>query len=256
MPFQERSAIMKKPLVYAHRGASAYMPENTLAAFKKAIELGADGIELDVHVSSDGHLMVIHDEKVDRTSNGKGLVKEKTFNELKSLDFGSWFSSDYKNEKIPELNEVLDLISQWHGMLNIEVKNGPVFYPGIEKMVIDAVASYNMIKRVIVSSFNHYSLVEIKKLCPGIKTAPLYMEGLYEPWVYAKHMGAGAIHPAFYSIIPEIVSECGKNGIAVNPFTVDQPQYIKMLTIAGVDGIITNVPDIAIKTIKDTISMI
>ncbi len=242
---------MKQPVIFAHRGASAYAPENTMASFRKALEMGADGIELDVHLSSDGHLVVIHDEAVDRTGNGKGRVGDKTLKELKSLDFGSWYSQDFKNERIPELFEVLELLTSRKVILNIEIKNGPVFYPGIEKKVADAVKSYGMLKQVIISSFNHYSLVEIKKISPEIKTAILYMTGLYEPWVYARHVGAEAIHPLFYNIVPEVMKGCMENGIKVNPFTVDRPEHIKSMVLAGVDGIITNVPDVAIKTVKE-----
>lgn len=98
---------MNSPLIIAHRGASKQAPENTMSAFQRALELGADGIELDVHMSADGYLVVIHDETADRTSNSNGLIKDKTLSELKSLDFGSWFSEDFKDEKIPELEEVL-----------------------------------------------------------------------------------------------------------------------------------------------------
>ena len=242
---------MKPPVIIAHRGASTFAPENTMSAFKKAIEQGAGGIELDVQLSVDGNLVVIHDEKLDRTSNGKGLVRDKTLKELQSLDFGSWFSKDFQNERIPILDEVMQLFSSWNGMLNIEIKNGPIFYPGIENKVADTIRRYRMADRTIVSSFNHYSLVEIKRIDPGIKTGVLYMEGLYEPWTYAKHVGAEAIHPLFYNIVPEIMKGCKSNGIIVNPFTVDQPDYIKMIAMAGVDGIITNVPDVALKIIKE-----
>lgn len=242
---------IRAPVIIAHRGASRQAPENTMAAFKRALELGTGGIELDVHLSTDGHLMVTHDEQVDRTSNGKGLVRDKSSGELRELDFGSWFSPEFKDEKIPELEEVLQLIAGWDGLLNIEIKNGPIFYPGIEQAVADAVKKYNISQRTIISSFNHYSLVEIRKLMPEIKTAPLYMAGLYEPWEYARSMGACAIHPLFYNIVPEVMKGCKTNGILVNPFTVDQPEHIKAMISAGVDGIITNVPDIALKIVKE-----
>lgn len=241
---------IKAPVIIAHRGASRQAPENTMAAFRRALELGAGGIELDVHLSADGHLVVTHDEQVDRTSNGKGLVRDKTFGELKALDFGSWFSPEFKDEKIPELEEVLRLIANCDGLLNIEIKNGPIFYPGIEKAVADAVVQYKLTQRTIISSFNHYSLVEIRKINPEIKTAPLYMAGLYEPWEYARKIGACAIHPLFYNIVPEVMKGCKLNSIMVNPFTVDQPEHIKAMVAAGVDGIITNVPDIALNIVN------
>ncbi|HEX2946162.1 MAG TPA: glycerophosphodiester phosphodiesterase [Clostridia bacterium] len=240
-----------KPIIIAHRGASKLAPENTMASFKKALQLGTGGIELDVHLSSDGHLMVTHDEQLERTSNGHGLLKTKTFAELRELDFGSWFSPEFRDEKIPELKEVLELISGWDGLLNIEIKNGPVFYPGIEQAISDILKNYDRVKYTIISSFNHYSLVEIKRINPAIRTAPLYMAGLYEPWEYAKRLGACAIHPLFYNIVPEVMKGCKLNGIMVNPYTVDQPDYIKAMAAAGVDGIITNVPDVALKIIRE-----
>ena len=240
---------IRTPIIIAHRGASKQAPENTMAAFTRALELNAGGLELDVHLSSDGHLVVTHDEEVGRTSNGKGLVKDKTFDELKSLDFGSWFSPKFRGEKIPELKEVLQLIAGWDGLLNIEIKNGPVFYPGIEKAVADEIRKYKLTHRTIISSFNHYSLVEIRKIDPEIKTAPLYAAGIYEPWDYARRLGACAIHPQFYGIAPEIVKGCRLNNIRINPYTVDRPEHIKAIAAAGVDGIITNVPDTALKIV-------
>lgn len=242
---------IKEPVIIAHRGACKLAPENTMAAFTKALELGAGGIETDVHLSADGHLVIIHDEQVDRTSNGKGLVKSMTLEQLKALDFGSWFSPAFKGERIPELDDLLQLLSNWDGLLNIELKNGPVFYPGIEQAVASAVRKYKLTNRTIISSFNHYSLVEIRRIDPEIKIAPLYMAGLYEPWEYARRMGATAIHPLFYNIVPEVMRGCKLNNIMVNPFTVDQPDQIKAMAAAGVDGIITNVPDIALKIIKE-----
>lgn len=250
MPGKGLSSIIK-PIIIAHRGASKLAPENTMAAFKKALQLGAGGIELDVHLSSDGCLMVTHDEQLERTSNGHGLLKTKTFAELRELDFGSWFSPEFKDAKIPELKEVFELISGWDGLLNIEIKNGPVFYPGIEQAVADTLEKFGRVQHTIISSFNHYSLVEIRRINPRIRTAPLYMAGLFEPWEYAKRLGACAIHPLFYNIVPEVMLGCKRNGIMVNPYTIDQPDYIKAMAAAGVDGIITNVPDIALKVIKE-----
>jgi len=242
---------IKEPVIIAHRGASKLAPENTMAAFTKALELGAGGIETDVHLSADGHLVIIHDEQVDRTSNGKGLVKSMTLEQLKSLDFGSWFSPAFKDERIPELEDLLKLLSNWDGLLNIELKNGPVFYPGIEQAVASAIRKYKLTNRTIISSFNHYSLVEIRKVDPEINTAPLYMAGLYEPWEYARKIGAAAIHPLFYNIVPEVIKGCKLHNIMVNPFTVDRPEQIKAVAAAGVDGIITNVPDTALKIVKE-----
>lgn len=242
---------MKRPMIIAHRGASAYAPENTMSAFQKALSMGAEGIELDVQMSRDGHVVVIHDDKIDRTSNGKGFVKDYNLNELKEFDFGSWFGKEFEKEKIPLLEEALDMLKGWIGLLNIEIKNGPTLYPGIEEKVAGLIKKHNFIDQTIVSSFNHYSLVKIKGILPEVRTGILYSEGMYEPWVYAKHVGAYAIHPAYYNIVPEIMEGCIKHGVAVNPFTVDDPDLIRKIAAAGVDGIITNVPDVALNTLSE-----
>jgi glycerophosphoryl diester phosphodiesterase len=238
---------MKKPIIYAHRGASAYAPENTGAAFRKALEMQAGGIELDVHLSKDGHVMVCHDEQVDRVSNGSGLVKDMTLEELKKLDFGSWFGKEFEGEQILTLEEYLELTDRWDGMLNIELKSGVILYEGIEEKVVEILRRYQRIDKSIVSSFNHYSLLTIKKLEPALKTGVLYSAGLVEPWEYARRIGADAVHPLFYSLVPTIIRGCMENGILMNAWTVDQPQYIKALAANGVDGIITNVPDVALE---------
>ena len=177
---------MNKPLIIAHRGASSRAPENTMASFRKAVELGADAIELDVHRSKDGYLMVCHDERVDRTSNGKGYIKDFTLRELKSLDAGRWIGEEFKGERMPLLEEVLELVLKNNILLNIELKNGPIFYEGIERDVINLVKNYGLVDETIISSFNHYSLLQVKGIEPRIKTGILYIAGMVSPWEYAK----------------------------------------------------------------------
>ena len=234
---------MSRPLIYAHRGASSYAPENTFASYKMAIEMEADGIEIDVHKSKDGHLVVCHDEKVDRTTNGKGYIKDLTVEELKLLDAGSWFNESFANERIPLLEEVLKLVKMENILLNIELKNGPVFYENIELDVVNAIRAYGLEEKVIISSFNHYSLVAVKKLEPKIKTGILYIAGMVSPWKYAKSIGSDAIHPLFMTINDEVVKECIENGIMVNPFTVDRESDMILMKNIGVSSIITNRPD-------------
>jgi len=234
---------MEKPIIYAHRGASSQAPENTMAAFVRALELGAGGIELDIHMTKDGHLVVIHDEAIDRTSNGIGKVKDLSLSELLEYDFGSWFSEDFAAERIVTLEQVIALLSDWEGVLNIEIKSGG---EDIESSVLELLDKYQAIEKVIISSFNHYTLVNIKKLNNRIKTGVLFMETLYAPWEYAKRLGACAIHPYYRAINPEIIGECLKNGIDVNVFTVDRVEDIKNFAKASVSGIITNVPDVAL----------
>lgn len=228
---------------FAHRGASGYCPENTMAAFEKAIKLGCDSIETDVHLTADGELVLIHDEKVDRTTNSTGFVKDFTFKELRKLDAGSWYSSSYSKEKIPTAEELLILAKENNISINFELKNGFIFYPKLEEKIIDLIYKFDMQNNTMFSSFNHYSMHKCKEISKEIKTGLLYMEGLYEPHIYCKHVNADAIHPNYSAINEEIIANCNASGILVNPFTVNDENIMKKLISAGVSGIITNYPD-------------
>lgn len=234
---------MDKIQVIAHRGASAISPENTMIAFKRAIEMGVDAIETDVQMTKDGHLVLIHDEQIDRTTNGSGWVKDFTLEQIKRLDAGSWFSSSYGRETIPTLDEFFRLIYPTSLWVNIEIKMGFVFYPGIEEKLIQKIKEYQMENRVIVSSFNHYSIVLIKEIAPEIETAVLFMEGLYEPWNYARHLGSNFLHPYKEVVYTYFMEGAHQAGMKVQPFTVDDKEEMMSMIKMGVDGIMTNVPD-------------
>lgn len=238
---------MQSTKIYAHRGASGYAPENTMAAFSKAVEMGAEGIELDVHLSRDRSLIVMHDEYVNRTSNGNGLIKDMTLKELKRLDCGSWFGEKFAGEQIPELEEVLELLKNWDGILNIEIKDGSDLYPGIERKIIDTVRLFCFEEKVIFSSFNHYSIRDIKSNASYLKAGLLYGEKLYEPWNYAGTVGAEALHPPYFLVDDNMMNCCKANNIAVNTWTVNDEAEMTRLVKLGADGIITNYPDIAVK---------
>ncbi|MGV8146219.1 MAG: glycerophosphodiester phosphodiesterase [Alkaliphilus sp.] len=243
---------MKKSLILAHRGASAYAPENTIIAFKEAIKMGADGFELDVHLSKDGYLIVIHDESVDRTTNGNGFIKDLTLDEIKRLDAGSWYDSKFYKEKVSTLDEVVHLVKDTPLLVNIEIKNGPFFYEGIEQKIVDCVVKYDMQDRVIISSFDHYSVVKIKEINPSIKTGALFVSRTIAPWKYIKKIGADALHPHFISVTSEMVKNCHESNIEIHTYTVNEPEHINYLNKLGVDSIITNFPDRA-KEIVDNL---
>lgn len=228
---------------YAHRGASAYYPENTILSFQKAMEMGCTGIETDVQLTKDGVLVLIHDEMVNRTTNGKGFVKDYTYSELTRLDAGCWMGQEFAGLKIPTAEQLIYLTSEKDIMINFEIKNGIVLYEDIEQKLIDLVSTHKIKHKVILSSFNHYSIAKCNKISKGIDTGVLYMEGLYKPYNYAKTVGANAIHPYFYAVNEQIVKDAKKHKTKINVFTVDDEEYMRAFLDMRVDGIITNYPD-------------
>lgn len=229
-----------KPRIYAHRGASGDAPENTMAAFRLALEQGADGIELDVQMTSDGQLAVIHDETLERTTNGEGWLSAMTYDQLRRLDASSTFPA-YRGEPIPLLSEVLELVRPTGIELNIELKNSILPYPGMEEAAIRLVKEYGLETRTVFSSFNHYSVAKLVRLEPGIEAAILY-EGIYRPAEYAATVGARALHPHRFSVTPEIVREAHLDSLKVRPWTANTPAEWSPLVEAGADAIITNYP--------------
>ncbi len=235
---------MVAPLVFAHRGYSSQAPENTVVAFRAALDVGVDGVELDVQLSSDGELVVIHDESLKRTTNGSGMVCQHTLAELKALDAGSWFAPRFVGVQIPTVGEVLDLLEPRPDLqINIELKTGVIPYPGIEEKVVRTVLEKGFAHRVIISSFNHYTLLVIKALAPQLPIGLLYAANLIRPWDYATTVGAEALHPQHHGISKEMVADCRQAGRRVNVWTVDQEPDLKRCVELGVDGIITNYPE-------------
>ncbi len=234
-----------KTKVWAHRGASAYAPENTIPAFKLAIEMGADGVELDVHMSADNKLVVCHDETVDRTSNGTGRIVDMTCQELKALDFSAKMEG-YQNVRIPTLREVYGLLKPTDLTINVEIKSDVVIYYGIWDELIKLEREMGMQGRILYSSFNHFVLMKMRELDPTAKIGLLYSEGMVDPWVYANYLHADAIHPHYLAAQgPGVIEGCKKNGVAVHPWTCNDKKAMRELADAGVDAIITNYPDVA-----------
>jgi len=232
--------------IIAHRGASAYRPENTLESFELAFEQNADGIELDVHLTKDGHVVVAHDERVDRVANGSGFINDFTLDELKSLNFGKLFP-DFSVCRIPTLEEVYSFIKGTRLTVNVEIKTTELMYPGIAEKLTAIERGCSMRGRVLYSSFNHYTLLEIKQIDPQAQTGLLYQLGLVDPWVYARHVSADAIHPHYkiIALLPETVAKCRENGIMVNAWTPNDPSALTLMFKCGVDAVITDVPDTA-----------
>ena len=242
---------MNRILVWAHRGASGIMPENTLASFQKAAELGADGVELDIQLTKDGELVVIHDETVDRTTDGKGWVKDYTFEEIRKLNACNTFH-DAGTFQIPTMKEVFELLKPTGLTINIELKTGIIDYSGIEEKIVALTHEEGFEDRVIYSSFNHYSIMKIQKLDPKAITAFLYSDGPLDMPEYGKEHHVNALHPALYNLrMPDFMKKCHEYGLDVNVWTVNTEEYAKLCIQAGVNAIITNYPDMVQKVIRE-----
>ncbi|MDF1507560.1 glycerophosphodiester phosphodiesterase [Robertmurraya sp. DFI.2.37] len=238
-------------LIFAHRGYSAKFPENTMKAFREAENAGADGIELDVQLTKDNELVVIHDDKVDRTTNGRGFVKDYSFAELRRLDASYKHKTILKKEPIPSLKEVLAWLQTNQLQCNIEIKSSAESYMKIEEPLIELIREFALTERVIISSFNHYSIVYCYRLAPEIEIAPLYHEGLYMPWVYTRSIKAKGMHPNYRVAPNEIIKASLESGIEVRPYTVNKEQEMRRLFDIGCTAFITDDPVKALKIRKE-----
>ena len=234
-----------RPLILAHRGASRSAPENTLAAFRLAPHLGADGIELDVQLSKDGEVVVIHDSTVDKTTDGHGRVEDLTLAELESLDAGSWYAAEFAGERIPTLARVLQELGP-RLVFNIELKPATLFGDRLAAEVIRLVEDAALVERVIISSFNPLALWRVRRLSPHISTGLLYAPDsplhLRRRWLQPLARPA-ALHPRWDTLDGPGVAAAHRRGLAVRPWTCDDPDGLRRLIGWGVDAIITNVPD-------------
>jgi glycerophosphoryl diester phosphodiesterase len=237
---------LDRPLVLAHRGARAAAPENTLAAFAAAAELGADGVELDVTRCASGEIVVLHDDTVDRTSNGSGPVAALPFYALRELDAGAWFEARFAGQRIPLLSEALDLAGDTGLRVNIEIKGRSWRGDGIEEEIAAMVRQRHQAGRVIISSFNPPALMRMRRAAPALPVALLYAADmplhLARGWArYAVRLGA--MHPHYGMVDAAYVSWAHGRGYRVNPWTVNEPADIERLIGLGVDGIIGDYPE-------------
>lgn len=247
---------VRVPKIWAHRGASGNAPENTIEAFKLAIEMGSDGIELDVQYTRDRRVVVIHDETIDRTSDGHGKVCDFTLTELRTFNFNKTHPEGYDRCLIPTLEEVLMLLKDTKLYLNIELKTGIELYPGIEYEVVNIVSQYGMTDRVIFSSFNHESLKRVKATSPNAKCGMLYRDGITNVVKYAVENRFDAIHPAVINMkYPNLIDECKNQGLNIHTWTVDSKEEIIRMLQYGVNAIITNYPKLARETYESLFQM-
>ena len=232
-------------MIYGHRGASGHAPENTLEAFKLAMDMGADGFELDVHMSADGELVVIHDETVDRTTDGTGFVKDLTLAQLKALDACNGMEK-YRGAKIPTLGEVFDLVRDTNHIVNVEVKTDECFYPQIEEKCLALAKEKGVENRVIYSSFNHYTLMKLRELKPDAKLGMLFGDIMVKPWEYAEQLHVDYLHPMKMNIyVPGFGEGARAAGYGINMWTINDEETMAECLKQDA-GIITNYPDVAI----------
>lgn len=234
-------AADQAPKIYAHRGGAKWAPENTMAAFRKCKENGVYGIELDIQRCKTGELVVIHDEDLKRTTNGTGLIKDTSLSDLNKLDAGSWFGDQFKNERVPLLSDVLKLLDG-KVVLNIEIKNSPVAYPGIEDDLLKVLADYKYPDTIIVSSFDHEVLKRLHEKSSKYAIALLGDPILCDVGQYAKQVGATAWHPYFGSMRKDVIDSAHGASLKVNVWTPNKKPEWEELISQGVDGIVTDDP--------------
>lgn len=243
----------RKVTVTGHCGAAGYAPENTLASIQKAIELGVDRIEIDIHQSKDSIVVVLHDESVDRTTDGRGIIAEMTYNEIRQLDAGLFFSPEFKGEKIPSFEEVLQLVNGQCDLV-IEFKNGNDHYPNIEEHVIELLRKYNAVDWCIVHSFNTNVLVRLHHKIPSLRLHKLFIvQFRYTPFYF--DLGFERFDPLEHPYIEEysineyfgntkIIRDLQGLGKKVNIWTLNDVDRIEAYKNLGVDGIISDYPDL------------
>ena len=237
------------PAVFAHRGVSAQAPENTLVAFQLALDQKVDGIELDVQLSADDQVVVIHNSRIDHTTNGKGAVRKLDFQTLRKFDAGSWFSPEFVGERIPSLDEVLNLVRD-KLILNIELKSSG--FPGdrLPKKVSEVVLHHGLEKKIIFSSFSPWTLLRIKKLLPEVSIGLLMFPGLLGAiarMVFSGSKKYYSHHPHFSSVTPKMLRQAKMKGRKVIAYTVNESEDIRRLFDMGIDGIITDNPELGMK---------
>jgi glycerophosphoryl diester phosphodiesterase len=241
------------PLIFAHRGASAHAPENTLQAFELAIQQGADVIEFDTKLSADGRVILIHDQTVDRTTNGSGRVRDFTLSGLRELDAGSHFSNEFRDEKIPTLEEAIELC-KGRIRFNFELTNYLTPFDELPLRVARLIERYNLQEQVLVSSFHPVPLIRFHRLRPSVPIGFLAIRGaagaLSRSWIGSALVPYQAIHPEKNDVSPALVNRAHRSGKRVHVFTLNSIQDIARVSALNVDGIITDDPMLAHQVIR------
>lgn len=237
-------------LVFGHRGARAYAPMNTLPSFELALAQGADGVELDVRLTRDGEMIIMHNDTVDETTDGEGRVADFTLAELKALDAGAWFGAAFKGARVPTLDEVFEAIGK-RTRINVEIKAEGLRSDGIEQKVANAIRRHGLQRSILVSSFNPLTLRRFRRALPEVPIGYLHAEDI-PPFI--PHLMSGLPHearnPHFTEINARYMQWAKGAGYRVNTWTVNDPARAAALHDLGVDCIITDQPDVILAAVR------
>ncbi len=239
--------------IYCHRGYSGLYPENTMLAFEKAVHTGADGMEIDVHLTKDGEVVIFHDERLERVTDGTGFLRDHTLKELKKLDASGKYRGKVPAQRIPTLEEYLSLVAPTGMITNIEFKTELFEYPGLEEKVLDLLARFSVEDRVIFSSFHGNTLLRLEALAPHIPCGLLLQNKVKAPGAGAmiRDLGLQAYHPLYLHLLcPGVLEDAKAHGLQVNTYTPNHKIVFRHLLRKDVDGIITNFPEKAMKLRK------
>lgn len=244
--------MLIRPLIIAHRGASGEAPENTLAAFQLAMDQGCDAIELDIHLSADGNIIVCHDSTINRTTSGTGHISDMTLEELKGVDAGSWYSEKYAGEQIPLLEEVFDMIPN-EMMIHVEIKD-PRQHLIVPKLS-ELLKKNNRLNTVVALSFHHKSLLRLKQIEQEVKISPLYRADFVDHRIVAESLGVPvySIHPNFRFIHREDILEALNENLQVYLCTINDEKNMKLAMESGASGILTDFPKRLQQVLKEVI---
>ena len=241
---------MRTPWVIAHRGASGHAPENTFAAFQRAVELGATFIETDLHLTRDGRFVAIHDDRLDRTTNFSGAVRDFTLDDLRGADAGKWFDREFEGERIPTLEEILEFSRKHDIVFYLELKGGAAW--GMDHAFVRALQTAENVARTIVISFDPSVIAPLRRLDPSIMLGLLVKEVDADCIHAAINLGARQLCPKFTDVTPEMAEQAHRSELQIATWTVNHAEEMRKMISAGVDGIMTDFPDRLRAVIEDS----
>lgn len=233
--------------IIAHRGASKSAPENTMAAFELAYQSGAEGIETDVQLTKDNIPILMHDERLKRTTNGSGYIKDYTFAQLRKFDAGSWFSGNFSGETILSLDELLQWLDHKSLCLNIELKNNKIDYKNLENIVYDMISQFQLQNRTTISTFNSKSVRRLSAITNQTDIAFLTSKYRRNIIANAKQLGASAVHIKYRLLNRHLIQRCKRENMRVRVYTVNKKSRMTRCFACGCDGIFTDIPKQALQ---------